>query len=83
MGSATSIPASGQSILYGQKEVASIVNALMQSNSWASSVFFLSYDEPGGPFDHRASRSAIPNDILTFLGTIPDISTIGGERGQL
>jgi phospholipase C len=70
-------PGSGQSILYGQKEVASIVNALMQSNSWASSVFFLSYDEPGGPFDHVPPVPGHSNDNTdSSLGTIPDISTI-------
>ncbi|MGA8834086.1 MAG: alkaline phosphatase family protein [Candidatus Sulfotelmatobacter sp.] len=70
-------PGSGQSILYGQKEVASIINALTQSNSWASSVFFLSYDEPGGPFDHVPPVPGHSNDNTdSSLGTIPDISTI-------
>ena len=41
-------PGSNQSILVGQQKVANIVNALMQSTSWSSSVFFLSYDEGGG-----------------------------------
>ncbi len=50
-------PGSGQSILWGQAEVASLVNKLMATSgmpndSWKDSVFFLSYDEGGGPFDH-------------------------------
>ena len=45
-------PGSGQSILKGQQQVSTLINALMQSSSWSSSVFFLSYDEAGGPFDH-------------------------------
>src|SRR5882762_7243454 len=45
-------PGSGQSILTGQQEVANIVNALMFSPSWSNSVFFLSFDEAGGPYDH-------------------------------
>jgi phospholipase C len=45
-------PGSGQSILSGQAAVAKIVNALIYSPSWSDSVFFLSYDEAGGPYDH-------------------------------
>ena len=30
----------------------SIINAFMASPSWNDSVFFLSYDEGGGPYDH-------------------------------
>jgi phospholipase C len=45
-------PGSGQSILVGQQQVAKIINALMASPSWADSVFFLSFDEAGGPYEH-------------------------------
>jgi len=45
-------PGSGQSILSGQQQVASIINQLMFSPSWSDSVFFLAFDEGGGPFDH-------------------------------
>ncbi|HLJ88948.1 MAG TPA: alkaline phosphatase family protein [Candidatus Angelobacter sp.] len=45
-------PGSGQSILSGQQEVAKIINSLMFSPSWGDSVFFLSFDEAGGPYDH-------------------------------
>ncbi|HUI84535.1 MAG TPA: alkaline phosphatase family protein [Candidatus Binatia bacterium] len=70
-------PGSGQSILEGQQQVASLINALMQSPSWQSSVFFLSYDEPGGPFDHVPPVPNHSNDNTdSGLGTIPDISTI-------
>ena len=70
-------PGSGQSILQGQQRVASLINALMQSPSWMSSVFFLSYDEPGGPYDHVPPVPNHSNDNTdASLGTIPDISTI-------
>src|SRR5437588_6119066 len=36
----------------GQHEMAKIINALMASSSWTSSVLFLTYDEGGGFFDH-------------------------------
>ena len=70
-------PGSGQSILTGQAEVAKIVNALMTSPSWSSSVFFFSYDEGGGPYDHVPPVPGASNkNTDTSLGTIPDISSI-------
>ncbi len=70
-------PGSGQSILVGQQKVAKIINALMQSSSWKDSVFFLSYDEPGGPFDHVPPVPGHSNLYTdSSLGTIPDISGI-------
>jgi phospholipase C len=70
-------PGSGQSILEGQQEVSKIINALMGSPSWASSVFFLSYDEPGGPFDHVPP---VPNssnaNTNASLGAVPDVGAI-------
>lgn len=70
-------PGSGQSILEGQQQVASLINALMQSPAWHSSVFFLSYDEPGGPYDHVPPVPGHSNDNTdASLGTVPDISTI-------
>jgi phospholipase C len=71
-------PGSGQEILAGQQEVASIVNALMSSSEWMSSVFFFSYDEGGGPFDHVPPVPGHSNDF-TDAGVVseyPDISSI-------
>ncbi|HEX6478600.1 MAG TPA: alkaline phosphatase family protein [Ktedonobacteraceae bacterium] len=39
-------------IEFGQKEMARVVNALIASSLWTSSVLFLTYDEGGGFFDH-------------------------------
>ena len=70
-------PGSGQSILLGQAEVAKIVNALMASPAWKDSVFFFSYDEGGGPYDHVPPVPGHSNDKTSAsLGTIPDISQI-------
>ncbi len=70
-------PGSGQSILAGQTQVAHIVNSLMTSSSWKDSVFFLSYDEGGGPYDHVPPVPGHSNDNTDkSLGTIPDISQI-------
>lgn len=75
-------PGSGQSILFGQAQVAKIVNSLMASPEWMSSVFFLAYDEGGGPYDHVPPVPGHSNDNTdAALGSasvadIPDISTI-------
>jgi phospholipase C len=70
-------PGSGQSVLTGQAEVAKVVNALMTSPSWSSSVFFFSYDEGGGPYDHVPPVPGHSNDKTDpSLGAIPDIGGI-------
>ena len=70
-------PGSGQSILAGQAQVASVINSLMASSSWDSSVFFFSYDEGGGPYDHVPPVPGHSNDYTSSsLGSIPDISQI-------
>ena len=70
-------PGSGQSILTGQAQVANVVNSLMTSSSWKSSVFFFSYDEGGGPYDHVPPIAGHSNDNTdASLGSIPDISAI-------
>jgi phospholipase C len=70
-------PGSGQSVLSGQSKVASIVNAFMTSPAWGSSVFFLSYDEGGGPYDHVPP---VPNqtnkNTAAAMGITTDISSI-------
>ena len=70
-------PGSGQSILVGQAEVADVINAFMTSPEWSSSVFFLSYDEGGGPYDHVPPVPGHSNQNTdASLGTIPDIKLI-------
>lgn len=70
-------PGSGQSILEGQAQVASVINSLMTSSEWSDSVFFLSYDEGGGPYDHVPPVPGHSNDNTDpALGPIPDISQI-------
>ena len=70
-------PGSGQSVLNGQAQVARIVNSLMSSAEWKDSVFFLSYDEGGGPYDHVPPVPGHSNDFTdASLGAIPDISQI-------
>jgi phospholipase C len=70
-------PGSGQSILSGQVQVANILNQFMASSLWKDSVFFLSYDEGGGPFDHVPPVPGHTNDFTdASLGITTDISSI-------
>jgi len=76
-------PGSGQSILIGQAQVANIINSFMASPSWSDSVFFLSYDEGGGPYDHVPPVPGHSNDFTdTSLGSIADISQIAVNPDQ-
>ncbi len=70
-------PGSGQSVLLGQAQMANILNSFMASPEWKDSVFFFSYDEGGGPYDHVPPVPGHSNDnTAASLGIIPDISTI-------
>jgi len=75
-------PGSGQSVLLGQVQVASVVNAFMDSPSWNNSVFFFSYDEGGGPYDHVPPVPGYSNKFTdamvgdTSVANIPDIKGI-------
>jgi phospholipase C len=71
-------PGSGQSILKGQAQVAYILNQFMNSPEWSDSVFFFSYDEGGGPYDHVPPVPGHSNDFTdpALASTIPDIGGI-------
>jgi phospholipase C len=70
-------PGADQDILHGQAEVAGIINMFMNSKSWADSVFFFTYDEGGGPFDHVPPVPGHTNDFTSpALGITSDISSI-------
>ena len=70
-------PGSNQSILNGQSSMANIINKFMASSSWQNSVFFFSYDEGGGPYDHVPPVPGHSNQNTdSSLGSIPDISSI-------
>jgi phospholipase C len=57
--------------------VANIINAFMTSPAWKDSVFFFSYDEGGGPYDHVPPVPHHSNDKTDAgLGSIPDIASI-------
>ena len=51
-------------IQLGAANTKKIIDGLMNSPSWASSVFIFSYDEAGGLYDHVLPASAIPPDNI-------------------
>jgi phospholipase C len=70
-------PGSFQPVLLGQAQMRKIINAFMASPEWQDGVFFFSYDEGGGPYDHVAPVPHHSNDkTAASLGAIPDIATI-------
>jgi phospholipase C len=64
-------PGYQQSVLLGQYQVSTLINALMNTsnatdpalNYWKDSVFFLAYDEGGGPYDHVPPVPGHTNDF--------------------
>ena len=72
-------PGPGISVQKGAAYVKSIIGALMNSSAWKDSVFFLSFDEFGGVYDHVPPVKTIspdgikpvllPNDVCTMRNT--------------
>lgn len=50
------------SVQIGAQYAASLINALMNSPSWKDTVFFLSFDEGGGYYDHVPPATAVQPD---------------------
>jgi phospholipase C len=76
-------PGSFQPVLLGQQQMASIINAFMASPEWKDGVFFFSYDEGGGPYDHVPPVPHHSNDKTdASLGAIPDIASISVSPDQ-
>ncbi len=74
-------------IQQGAAQVASMVNALMNSASWKDSVFILTFDEGGGFYDHVPPIQAVSPDNIPPSDLLPtDIKgdfTITGFRVPL
>jgi phospholipase C len=58
-------------IRYGQFYMSQIVSALRNSNNWASSILFITYDEHGGAYDHAAPPPAAQGGKLNPDGINP------------
>jgi phospholipase C len=73
---------SATSVQAGAQFVSTLINGLMNSSSWKDSVFFLSYDEGGGFFDHVPPISVPSPDGIPPRDLIPgdptgDFTTTG------
>ena len=52
----------------GAADVANLINSLIASPAWGTSVFILSYDEAGGLYDHVPPQSIVkPDNIAPIL----------------
>ena len=71
----------GVNIQLGAKYVSSLINALMSSSSWSSSVFILTYDEHGGLFDHVPPASAKNPDGIPPMVVFPDVCSSSPTTG--
>jgi phospholipase C len=78
-------PSAAPNVQKGSQYVSTLINALMNSSSWKDSVFFLTFDEGGGFYDHVAPQPAVspdgipPSDLATQPA--PDICAAGNGAG--
>ena len=69
-------PSSGTNLQTGATYAASLINAFMTSPSWKDSVFILTYDEPGGLYDHVSPQPSVNPDGIAPVDLQPkDICT--------
>jgi phospholipase C len=70
---------------YGEVAISQILNALVSNPSlWASTVFFITYDENGGFFDHvppPVPPAGTPGEFLTVANLPPAAEGIRGPIG--
>jgi phospholipase C len=72
-------PGPGISVQKGAAYVKSIIDALMNSTAWKDSVFFLTYDEGGGLYDHVPPYQTVsPDGIPPMLGPNDTCTTTTG-----
>jgi phospholipase C len=71
-------PTTGTSLQHGAAYAASLMNALMKSSSWKSSVFIWTFDEGGGTYDHVTP----PLNAVSPDGIKPQDMPSGGVPGD-
>lgn len=70
-------PGAGISVQKGAAYVKTIIDALMNSTAWKDSIFFFSFDEYGGFYDHVPPvKTVSPDGIKPMLG-VNDVCTLG------
>jgi phospholipase C len=71
----------GTNLQKGAANTKKLVDALMASSSWGSSVFILTYDEGGGFYDHVAPQPATPPDGIAPMWRSTDIKANFDQTG--
>jgi phospholipase C len=75
-------PGPGGHVQEGAAYVKSIIDALMNSSAWKDSVFFLTFDEAGGLFDHVPPVQTVsPDGIKPIFGTNDTCTTGNSSAG--
>jgi phospholipase C len=72
-----------QDISQGEAFTAKVVNAMMASPNWATSVLVFVYDEHGGYYDHVPPPPAIPPDDIAPILTVHPDDHLDGLPAQL
>src|SRR5207302_1562761 len=67
----------GNEVQRGAAYVKTLIDALIASSSWKDSVFFLTYDEAGGLYDHVKFERATPPD--SFAPAAPSQRAVTGD----
>lgn len=62
----------GTNVQKGANYTRSLVKALMGSSSWSSSVFFFTFDESGGLYDHVSPQPAVSPDGIAPVDILPN-----------
>lgn len=65
----------------GAADAANIINKFLQSPSYASSVFILTYDEPGGQYEHVPPFNEVAPDTIPPMLKPGDISAQFNQSG--
>ena len=67
------------SVQTGANYIAGIVNTLMSSPSWKDTVLILTYDEPGGFYDHVPPQQAMAPDSFQYPVDAPSPGACAGD----
>jgi phospholipase C len=66
----------------GAADAANIINAFLQSPTYANSIFILTYDEPGGEYEHVPPFSEVAPDNIPPMLKTGDISAQFNQSGM-
>jgi len=70
-------------IQLGAQYVSTLINGLMGSSSWKDSVFILTFDEFGGPYDHVPPQPAVSPDGIKPVDLHPKDTCYPPQQGPV